>query len=170
VCLIVPRLLDLDKGPTYEPNATLKLGNLWTKLNLFFYCKPLNLIAQNFINARCNKNYIIAHITFALVPHKCIKHDNIVMFHIQDKLEQLLLWGQFGWLPTYNVGVTSGLNMDLMVGITKVANFLNSCKVKFVRVLNKLEVVCIVANTFQTPMVWSIDCLAPDLNSFELNK
>jgi hypothetical protein len=42
---------------------------------------------------------------------------------------------------------------DLMVGTTEVVNFLNFSKINFFRVLNKLGVVYIVANTFQTPMM-----------------
>jgi hypothetical protein len=45
-----------------------------------------------------------------------------------------------------------------MVGTIREANSLNSYNVKFVKLLNNLGVVHIVANKFQTPIARSMDC------------
>jgi len=47
---------------------------------------PLNFFAYYLTNAKCNKNYVIAFYIFALVPHECVIHDNVVMFQKQDEL------------------------------------------------------------------------------------
>jgi hypothetical protein len=56
-----------------------------------------------------------------------------------------------------------------MVGVINAHSSLNFDKQKFVKVLNKLIVACIVLNTFQTSTSWFIDCLALGSNSFALN-
>ncbi len=55
-----------------------------------------------------------------------------------------------------------------MVGVINELCSLNFHTKKFVKVLNKPRVACIVLNTFQTPTSWFINCLALGSNSFTL--
>jgi hypothetical protein len=173
VCFIVLGLLDLNKGPIYEP-----LMNLMQPWNLGIYelSWAYFLIIGHWISllkASLMQDAIkITSLHTLLLLQFQINASNMTTLScfIYKINWNNYFWGQFGWLPTYNVGVTNGLSMDLMVGTTKVVNFSNFCKVKFVRVLNELGIVCIMVSTFQTLMVWSINCLEPNLNSFELNK
>ncbi len=56
-----------------------------------------------------------------------------------------------------------------MVGVINNVNSSNSAKVKSVKVLNKLDVACIVLNTSQTPTLESIEWPTPSFNSLALN-
>ncbi len=58
----------------------------------------------------------------------------------------------------------------MVLGTTKDASSSNSMAIKFVKFLNNVGVACIVANTFWTPMVGSIDCPLPPSISCELKK
>jgi hypothetical protein len=72
------------------------------------------------------------------------------MFHVQDKLKQLLFLVNLVDHPhTMWVSLVDP-TWDLMVGKTMATNSSNSSKVKFVRVLNKLRVIWIVASTSRT--------------------
>ncbi len=56
-----------------------------------------------------------------------------------------------------------------MMGATNNTNLSNLAKLKLVKVLNNLGVVCIVANTFQTPTLESIEWPVPFSNSLVLS-
>jgi hypothetical protein len=55
-----------------------------------------------------------------------------------------------------------------MVRVINAHSSLNFDKQKFVKVLSKPRVACIMLNTFQTPTSWFINCLGPGSNSFAL--
>jgi len=67
------------------------------------------------------------------------------------------------------VTLDSGFNMGLNGGDHFTTSWSNSNILKFVKVLNKPRVVCIVPNMSQTLTFQLIDCLTPNSNSFVLN-
>lgn len=105
--------MHLDENPINQSNITLEFANVHTKSHLLLNIKPLNFIAYGFIDIGCNKNCIITNYTLTLVPHECILHDHIIMFHVHGEFKQSMLWAQLSWLPCYNASFISGSCMGL---------------------------------------------------------
>jgi len=80
----------------------------------------------------------------------------------------VIILGSTYWLPYHNVSFIIG-SCFIDDGDHYVANSSNFDKLKFVKVLNKLGVVRIVANTYETPISRLTNCLTLDYNSFALN-
>jgi hypothetical protein len=75
------------------------------------------------------------------------------MFHVQDKFKQMLFLINLVDHPHTMWVSREDLTRDLMVGTIMAINSSNFGKVKFVKVLNKLGIIYIMASTSQTQMV-----------------
>ncbi len=74
---IVPRFTNLNENPIDGPNTTLEFKHMLVKSFLLLFIQPSNPITNHFINARGD-----AYNKLVPIPHKCIIHDYIIMFHV----------------------------------------------------------------------------------------
>jgi hypothetical protein len=88
---IVPWLTNFDESTINKSNANLELWKLHSQDLMLLNSGPLDLINNDEIDARCNKNVIIIYCTLAPIPWECIIFGDIIMFHIQNEVEQALL-------------------------------------------------------------------------------
>jgi hypothetical protein len=78
---IVLRFIDFDEDPINRSNVVLELWNLCCQNLSLLNTGLANLVNNNIIDARCNKNAIIIYCTFALIPHEGTMFSHIIMFH-----------------------------------------------------------------------------------------
>ncbi len=62
-------LTNLDGNPINKSDTTLKLQDVLHRGSLVFNSRPYNLVTYGFLNARCNKKFIITYCILVLVPH-----------------------------------------------------------------------------------------------------
>ncbi len=86
---------------------------------------------------------------------------NIIVFHIQYEVEQMLFRGQLIWLLGNVVWFPNEPHMTNDGGDHKLCQLL---KLKLVKDLNKLGVAHMVVKTSHTPMLWSTNCPPPSFN------
>jgi hypothetical protein len=90
------RAYEFDESTINKSNVALKVWKLCSQDPTFLNSGPLDLIDNGEIDAKCNKDAIIIYCTLALIPQECIIFGDIIMFHIQDEIEQTLFQGQLG--------------------------------------------------------------------------
>ncbi len=103
---IIPRFVNLDERAINEPNAILEFHHICVQHNSLLCYGPSNFISNHINDARCSEDDIITNCTLWPIPCKCIICGNIIMFHIQNELYKVLLWGQFWRMPSPNVVIT----------------------------------------------------------------
>lgn len=89
------------------------------------------------------------HWTFGSISHESVIHHNIAMHHEQNKIKKYYLGVIFNSL--LDIKKVSFVNLTWeVIGITKNINTSNSIKVKLIKFLNNVDVICIVIDIFQT--------------------
>ncbi len=131
---------------------------------MFLSCGPVDFTSNGRIDVRWTKNIIIIYYIFATISTNCIIFNNIIMFHTQDEVEQMMFWGQCGWLFENVIWLLCGPHMTNNGWTTSCVNSPKFSKIKLVKVLNKLNWPHMVDRMSLTPTLRSTSCPFPSSN------
>ncbi len=131
---------------------------------MFFSCGPTDFTNNGRIDIRWTKNIIIIYCIFVAISTNCIIFNNIIMFHTQDEVEQMMFWGQRGWLFENVIWLLCGPQMTYNGWTTSCVNSPKISKIKLVKVLNKLNWPHMVGRISLTPTLRSTNCPLPSSN------
>jgi hypothetical protein len=109
--IIVLGFTNFNESPIEKFSTTLELMDVHIKGSPFLNSRPLNLVTYDLLNVGYNINCIITYYIIIPIPQECVIHDYVVMFHVHDELEQLLVGVQLNWSPYYKVNFVNGFHM-----------------------------------------------------------
>ncbi len=89
----------LMKAPLINPMYPWNYKSYIAKTHRSSTMGHLDLVNNGIIDARWNKYVIILYCTFVLIPCEAIILSHIIMLHIENEIEQMLLYNQLGWSP-----------------------------------------------------------------------